>query len=134
MLALKVQKRRIIHFTKKSLLNRGKPTHPGLKEELKRFKRDWEDLFEKESLARDMKFLRRMAIAIKQLQYHAANSKDRFGGERLYHFLSTPIGETTLIEAADKYSDQDPRHSDLAELLGDVAKHGKQVLEAVSLL
>jgi hypothetical protein len=128
MLDTKNHKRRIVHFAKKPLLKKETRSCSHFKEELKRFQGDWEHLFEKETLATDHKFLRKMAIAIKQMQHEAKSCEA--SGEKVRHFLETPIGapfvsKITLAQAADRYSEQEPKHSDLSELLRTFARYSK---------
>lgn len=71
-----------------------------------------------------------MALSIKQLNYVA--SKAGYKGKLLRHFLSTPwgapfVGGCTLLEAADHFSEQEPKFSDLAELLEQFVSYREQV-------
>jgi hypothetical protein len=96
------------------------------KEHLEIIKNEMIFLFQKNHLAKDVKFLRKMAINIKQLHYDAKRTKNK----EIEHFLSTPLGApfisaSTLIHAADTFSDQNPKESDLSLLLEDFAKYGK---------
>ncbi len=75
-----------------------------------------------------------MAINIKQVHFDAKNAKHipalKQRARAIEHFLSTPIGapfigNLTLTKAADTFSEQNPKESDLSQLLGDFATFGK---------
>ena len=116
------------------------------KEHLDIIKKEMLFLFQRGQLAKDAKFLRKMAINIKQLHFDAKKtnkqSEYRQQAIEVEHFLSTPIGAPfvsaiTLLQAADSFSDQNPKESDLSQLLEDFAKYGKhyasQLLRALLL-
>jgi hypothetical protein len=90
---------------------------------LTKLEQDWNHLINCHDLAKDPKFLRRMAINIQQIHYDVKRSqKGKNGPDHLLHFLSTPLGapfvaKTTLLQAAESFSEQEPKHSDLSELL-----------------
>lgn len=97
-----------------------------LSEHIEQMNKDWKALFASPELAKDFKFLRRMAINIKQL-HHDAKRTSEFGelktlAGQITQFLSTPLGapfraKETLVRAADLFSVQDPQDSDLSEIL-----------------
>lgn len=104
------------------------------KEHLDLIKRELVFLFQGNHLAKDIKFLRKMAINIKQLHFDARIAKHleefKHHAKAVDHFLSTPIGapfvgKITLTKAAETFSEQDPQDSDLSHLLMDFAKYGK---------
>ncbi len=115
---------------------------PNQKQLLESFKRDltaihhdWEELLAEESKAADHGFLKKVATDIQNLDQVALALKavDTFKEDaELVHFLlSTPWGapfveETTLIEAAHAFSDDDP-HPDLKRLLFRFAQYGHQM-------
>ncbi len=95
--------------------------------------RDWQALIHRPHLAKDSRFLRRMAINIKQLHHDA--KKTQFQGnlpmlaKQVAHFLSTPLGapfvaKETLVQAAYLFSEQEPKESDLSAMLGEFAYYG----------
>ena len=116
------------------------------KEHLDIIKKEMLFLFQRGHLAKDAKFLRKMAINIKQLHFDVKktdkSSEHREQAVEVEHFLSTPIGAPfvspiTLLQAADSFSEQNPKESDLSRLLEDFAKYGKhyasQLLRALLL-
>lgn len=97
-----------------------------LEAHLSQLQRDFSALFEDKSLAKDAQFLRRVAITIKHLHYDAMRNPMT---DEVQTFLTTSLGdfqvsEMTLLDAADSYSEQDPKHSDLSELLSEIATFG----------
>lgn len=97
-----------------------------LEAHLSQLQRDFSALFEEKNLAKDAQFLRRVAITIKHLHYDAMRNPM---SDEVLGFLTTPLGdfqvsEMTLLDAADSYSEQDPKHSDLSELLAEIATFG----------
>jgi hypothetical protein len=93
---------------------------------LLKLKQDWNHLLHCHALAKDPKFLRRMAINIQQIHYDVQTKQLKNWqneAEALLHFLSTPLGapfvaKMTFLEAVEKFGEQDPISSDLSELLG----------------
>ena len=141
MLTIQKHKRRIVHFKKPQKIKKESPLLIlSLEENIKRLKQDYLILFTKMQLAKDLKFLRRIAINIKHSYYDARQAKHqrRFvsAALKLCHFLSTPLGapfvtKTTLVNAAFHFSEQDPQHSDLSEILTDFAKYGSSYSEQI---
>jgi hypothetical protein len=141
-----MQKRRRIEFhNSKNELQ--KINSCSFKEHLDVIKKEMFFLFNKNHLAKDVKFLRKMAINIKQLHYDAKLAKKtaewKHQAKEIEHFLSTPIGAPfistiTLTQAADTFSEQNPKESDLSLLLEDFAKYGQhyatQLLRALLLV
>jgi hypothetical protein len=139
------QKRRIVRLKKQS--NQFKNMNIcSFIEHLEIIKKEMLFLFQGSHLAKDAKFLRKMAINIKQLHFDAKktskSSEHRQQAIEVEHFLSTPIGAPfvsaiTLLQAADSFSEQHPKESDLSHLLEDYAKYGKhyasQLLRALLL-
>ncbi len=139
-----MQKRRIIEFKNSKIQ---KQNTCSFKEHLDILKKEMLFLFNKHHLAKDVKFLRKMAINIKQLHYDAKNAKKtaewKHQAKEIEHFLSTPIGAPfvsplTLTQASDSFSQQNPKESDLSILLEDFAKYGQhyatQLLRALILV
>jgi hypothetical protein len=101
-----------------------------LKENLARFQQDCSHLAGRTALAAEPKFLLRMAIMIKQLYFDAAKVQKeeelKVVARRIHSFLSKPwelpLGKRSFLEAADTYSHQHPRYSDLSQLLDAVSK------------
>ena len=95
-------------------------------ESLTKLKQDWKHLLKCNALSKDAKFLRRMALNIKQIHYDIKQSKHPKGWEseteKLLKLLSTTETKVSLLEAADKFGDQEPSQSDLAELMGAFAQ------------
>lgn len=147
MLTTQKRKRRIIRFKKPKILKKERiQIISRFEENLENLRTDCISLFTKKQLANDLRFLRKIAISIKQAYYEArlAKIQHRFAStaERVRHFLSTPIGapfvsKTTLLKAAFHFSEQDPQHSDLSQILTDFAKYGpkysEQILRAFSI-
>lgn len=81
--------------------------------------RDLSFLFEQKYLAKEPTFLRRIAITIRQIHFELP-------GSSIDAFVSQPLTDSriTLLEAADKFSEQDPRHSDLSNLLWEISTIG----------
>lgn len=97
-----------------------------LKENLEVLKNEMLSLFKEKQLAKDAKFLRKMAINIKHLHYSVnqalAQAKCPVQAKKIEHFLSTPLrGPITLSQAADTFSEQHPKESDLSYLLESAA-------------
>lgn len=134
MLGTKNRKRRIININKHPHLRKSKcPTVCPFKDHLEQMNKEWQALIHRSYLAKDPKFLRRMAIHIKQLHHDAKNmqKKENFQGlsQRIAHFLSTPLGapfvsKETLVKAAYLYSEQVPEESDLCIILSEFALYG----------
>ncbi len=108
-----------------------------LKENLEILKNEMSFLFKEKHLAKDAKFLRKMAINIKHLHYNVkraiAQAKCPAHVKKIEHFLSTPMrGPITLSEAAATFSEQHPKESDLSHLLEDVPENCLKVLRAPS--
>jgi hypothetical protein len=87
-------------------------------------------LFQKNSLAKDVKYLRKMAINIKQLHHDAKNAQScahlKVHAKAVEGILSKPIealglGKMALTQAADSFSEQHPGESDLSQLLSNKA-------------
>jgi len=90
-----------------------------------------ERLFVQKYLGHDLRFLRKIAITIKHLHFDAKNVNDG----KVCHFLTSPLGsfmenELSLLEAADLFSEQDPKYSDLGELLAEMAAFGPLFIRA----
>src|SRR5438046_23275 len=101
-----------------------------LKAQLEELKREWDQLLQAPTLAHDAKYLRRMALSLKQL-YHSASKDERYAQEaaQIQHFLSTPLGapfitRLTLLKAADLFGEHEPKHSALGEILSCIAAYG----------
>lgn len=145
MLMQEVRKRRVVRL--KNQNNQIKKQNTcSFKEHLEIIKKEMISLFQRSHLAKDAKFLRKMAINIKQLHYDAKKARKskecKRQAKEVEHFLSTPIGAPfistiTLTQAADNFSVQHPKESDLSLLLEDFAKYGKhyatQLLRALLL-
>lgn len=93
---------------------------------------DWEVLLKQSSMLKDSKFLEKIASHIKKLDSNATLaleiSKLKEQAEVVHYALSTPwgapfIGETTLLDAANKYKADNPE-SALMHLLSDFLKYG----------
>ncbi|MEM7174905.1 MAG: hypothetical protein AAF443_03110 [Chlamydiota bacterium] len=96
---------------------------------------DWEQLLEQKSKASDPLFLKKVATDIQNLDRDATQMRsidDLKEKAELVHFvLSTPWGapfvdETTLIEAAQAFRENDPQ-SKLNYLLSRFADYGHQM-------
>jgi hypothetical protein len=125
-------KRKSVHIKRCVVLKKIEKNKSGsFIESFIRLKTDWNQLLNDEYFATDFKFLLRMAINIKQICHDAKKSKHpktwKEEVDQLSYFLSTPVGapfvsRVTLLQAADNFSEQEPRHSDLAQLLSDFSK------------
>lgn len=105
-----------------------------LKRDLSTLHDDWEQLIQQERMVHDPVFLKKVASDIQQLDQDAKEAaritelKER---AQLIHFtLTTPwgapfVGETTLLEAANTYSDNNP-NSSLQHLLTDFSHYSDE--------
>jgi hypothetical protein len=131
---LSTNKRRIIHI-KKTVSHRNPKDNKlcPLKEHLEQMKKDLLALIHRSHLAKDPQFLRRIAINIKHLHHDASKLKRtmefRTSALQIEHFLSTPLGapfvtKDTLVNAAYLFSEQNPKNSDLSEILREFSHYG----------
>lgn len=123
-----VKKRRILHFPQYIPLKTRRKQTLSLERGVVEFKREWDALLKNRELAADAKFLRRLAIAVKQMHTLALNSKEQ---EKIVAdvqtFLAISCGETTLLQAADSYGEEEPRNSDLSQLLSEFIRQQMQL-------
>jgi|GEM_PF-1464644 len=135
MLMQENRKIRIVRFKKQpdQIKTKNKISN-SFKEHLDIIRKEMLYLFQRNQLSKDVKFLRKMAINIKQLHFDAKNAKKTAEWKQqardIEHFLSTPIGAPfvsaiTLTQAADNFSEQNPKESDLSILLEDFGKYGQ---------
>jgi hypothetical protein len=123
-----------------------KPITNMLASDLERLIQDFQQLKQSPSLCRDPRFLCRMATDLKQLSHDAALglriSTLKKKARLIRHLLTTPFGapyvsRMTFLEAADIFSEQEPRHSDLANLLQNSLTYGckfeKQIRSLINL-
>lgn len=101
------------------------------KEPLEQLNVELNRLFAEKNIVHDARFLRRMAIGVIHLYFDAKRS----GDERICRFLDSSIGpfmenKQSLLNAADLFSEQDPKHSDLASLLEEIAFFGPLFIRA----
>ncbi len=127
MTTYKINKRRIIHIAQL------RKQRPNFKEGLQAIQKDFVNLLSQPELAKNLRYLRRISISIKQLQHDAqaakAHPEMRQAAEQVHHFLCTPLGapfvaKTTLARAAETVSEQEPHLSDLSEILQEMSKYG----------
>jgi hypothetical protein len=83
-------------------------------------------LFEFRELAKNPQFLRLVAIAVRHAYFDA--KKDR-GMHPLLQWITLPMADfmenqVSLLEAADRFSHQEPKYSDLSELLLEISRFG----------
>lgn len=95
------------------------------KENLKQLHVELSRLFTQKNIIHDARFLRRMAITVKHLYFDAKKTNE----EKICRFLNSPLGSfmenrCSLLDAADAFSEQDPKHSDLGSLLEEIALFG----------
>lgn len=104
------------------------------KDEASLIKNELEKLICDQKILHDVQYLRKLAICIKQIQYNAKrlslNPKIRKKAKAIERFLQTPLihpftEKMSLAEAAISFSVQDPSHSDLKEILQEIASQGK---------
>lgn len=88
--------------------------------EEKQLDADFFHLFEHKNLAKDLRFLRRVAITIRHLHFFLPHNC------KLKKFINSPLTESrvSLLQAADNLSEQDPLHSELSDLLQEIANTG----------
>lgn len=110
-----------------------KKSENNFKEHLDIIKTEMFKLLKKSQLAKDVTFLRKMAVNLKQLHYEAKKVKKfklhHLLAQEVEHFLTTPLGapfisRSTWIQAVDSFSIQNPTDSDLSLLLADFARYG----------
>lgn len=127
---------RIDRLKKSSKSKQKKQNKTPLEEISELMKKDFLLLFHNSNLLKDVKFLRKMAINIKQLHYDAKNARNsvqlKHCAKNIEHFLTTPIGapfvaDLTLTQAADSFSEQNPKESDLSLLLADFVAYGNTI-------
>ena len=137
-------RRRIIHIQKQKNRQRiTKNKNNSFKEEAKRLNEELRNLLNQDNSIDEIKFLRRVAITVKQLHFDAKKAKKcqklSRVAEKVEQFLCTPWGDEnasfiTLLQAADAYSEQDPKHSDLVEVLSHLKQCGPQLLAPLALI
>ena len=105
-----------------------------LKDDLQTLLKHWEILNQNEGCAHDPTFLKKVATDIQQLDQDAkkaATITELKESAQLVHFaLTTPwgapfIGETTLVDAANTYTEEN-NNSSLQHLLSDFARYGHE--------
>jgi len=105
-----------------------------LKHDLSTLHDHWTKLIEQERVAHDPAFLKKVADDIRKLDQDAKKAtsfEELEERAQLLHFaLTTPwgapfVGETTLLEAANTYTDDNP-NSSLQHLLADFAHYSQE--------
>jgi|SRR3989304_7801798 len=100
-------------------------------------KADLSALFSSQSFAADLKLIYRIALNTRQLNHDARrlpySSRHRISAKKVLHFISTPWGDPfngkiSLLEAADKFTEQDPQYSDLYHWLSQLSSFGEKEL------
>ncbi len=104
------------------------------KNEISIIKSEFEKMLSDSLIINDIKYLRKIAIYIKQIQYNAKrlslHPKLRRKAKAIERFLETPLihpftEKMSLAEAAISFSVQDPGHSDLREILREILGQAK---------
>ena len=83
-------------------------------------------LFEFRELAKNPQFLRLVALSVRHAYFDARKNPQM---SSLLQWITSPVADfmenqITLLEAADRFSHQEPRYSDLSELLLEIARFG----------
>jgi hypothetical protein len=83
-------------------------------------------LFEFRELAKNPQFLRLVAISVRHVYFDAKKDPQM---NSLLQWITSPVADfmenqITLLEAADRFSHQEPRYSDLSELLLEISGFG----------
>ena len=101
-----------------------------LRNDLLKVRSDWTQVMKEEKTVSDQIFLKEMADDLKQLDTDAAEAKDSKEAELIHYLLTTPwgapfIGDTTLLEAAQKYDPNTSANTDFYKLLESFSKYAK---------
>ncbi|GAB4194452.1 MAG: hypothetical protein Tsb0015_17430 [Simkaniaceae bacterium] len=103
-----------------------------VKNDLHTLNHDWQQLLEENTVINDANFLKKMASDIQKLNHDAVDIEDLEGCEDLAatitYLLNTPwgapfVGETTLVEAADKFKEKESAESELYHLMSGFAQY-----------
>ena len=110
-----------------------------LKEDLKEFSNDCENVLHHHELIDDTEFLQKFSNDIKHLEDDTLFFRNDPSAQMIHYYLSTPFGAPfistkTLLEAASSYSKQDPLKSDLHELIDGMIHFGDQQKNPLLLL
>lgn len=134
MATLAARRRRVVFMRKLALRKkRLTPQEQRFKEALSHVIDDLSHIFSLKENVRDFLYLRRLSLNVKQLYFDAKRltkcSKHKGHAEKVIHFLETPWGAPTvirrsLLEAADRFSEQNPKYSDLNEWVTGISWYG----------
>ena len=110
-----------------------------LKDDLKEFSHDCEEILQRHELTENIDFLHKFSEDIKHLEYDATFLSKDPSAQMIHYYLSTPMGAPfvstkTLLEAASTYENQDPLKSDLHELVDGMIHFGDQKKNPLLLL
>jgi hypothetical protein len=131
MSSTKIRKRRIINFKKPASARK----NCSFQEHVDQMHRDWHALMNSSDLAKDPRFLRKMAINIMHL-HHIAKKKGNSGNghliaKQIADFFSMPLDapiaeKESLVHAAYLFGEQEPIESDLSRILHQFTVHSHQ--------
>jgi len=110
-----------------------------LKEDLKEFSHDCENILHHHELIDNTDFLHKLSEDIKHLEDDTLFFRNDPSAQMIHYYLSTPFGAPfistkTLLEAASSYNKQDPLKSDLHELVDGMIHFGDQQKNPLILL
>jgi hypothetical protein len=110
-----------------------------LKEDLKEFSHDCEEILHHHELINDTNFLDRFSEDIQDLESDTLEFSNDPSAQMIHYYLSTPMGapfisRKTMLEAAASYQNQEPLKSDLYELVDGMIHFGDQEKNPLLLL
>ncbi len=110
-----------------------------LKDDLKEFSHDCENILHHHELIDSTDFLKKFSEDIKHLEDDTSFFRKDPSAQMIHYYLSTPFGAPfistkTLLEAASSYNYQDPLKSDLHELVDGMIHFGDQQKNPLLLL
>ncbi|MFA6118898.1 MAG: hypothetical protein WC688_03175 [Parachlamydiales bacterium] len=106
-----------------------------LKKDLISFNDDWNKLTHQTQ--KNEKYLKKIAVAIQNLNADALKIKDNETAKLISHMLTTPLGapfvsNATLFDAALSYKEQSVGHSDLKRIFTNFKKYEKSFNDEIS--
>lgn len=132
------QRRRTPRIVKK------KSKAESFQQSLKLLNRDFTQLFTDKKDPTDVRLMHRVALNVQQVYFDAKqlqkSPKYHKAAEQILQALTTPWGapfvlETTLLDAAENLSTQDPKYSDMQKWLKNICRYGhyfpQQILSGI---
>ena len=132
MLANKQKRRNVLFFNNRKIKEEKNISTRNFEKDLLNIHNEFVHLFKQPVLARDYKFLRKMSIIIKQIHYSSKTAplhrEIKWKAKDIEEFLENTINNpftanTSLVEAALSFSEQDPQNSDISEILEKMTHH-----------